>query len=93
MPTWETSDIYLASFLIASNHSSLKNIVDGSAGKKIFVFSPEPSNDAIMRFYAGGEEVNALKLFEAFQRLKSATYVLNSTMKKRVNRPVGSPSG
>jgi hypothetical protein len=78
MPTWGTSDIYLASFLIASDRSNLKNIVDGSNGKKTFIFQPEPPKDVIMGFYAGGELVNALKLFEAFQRLKAATYVLNS---------------
>lgn len=78
MRSWQTSDIYLASFLIASEHSNLKNIVDGVGGKKTFVFEPEPTKNVIMSFYAGGGEVNALKLFEAFQRLKSATYVLNS---------------
>lgn len=82
MSTWQTSDIYLASFLMASEHSNLKNIIDGPNGKKLFVFESEPSNSVIMKFYTGEEKVKALKLFEAFQRLKSATYVLNSQVRR-----------
>lgn len=78
MSTWQTSDIYLASFLIASGHSALKNILDAQGGKKIFVFAPEPSKDVILKFYAGEGRVNALRLFESFGRLKAATYVLSS---------------
>jgi hypothetical protein len=82
MSSWQTSDIYLASFIIASERSNLRNIVDGTNGKKTFIFDPEPPKEFIMSFYAGGELVNALKLFEAFQRLKSAIYVFNSTEKR-----------
>lgn len=55
MPTWQTSDIYLASFLIASGHSNLTNIMDGPAGKRTFVFEPEPPKAVIMKFYGGTE--------------------------------------
>jgi len=86
MSQYNTTDLFLASFLIASKHSTLKGITDNGYGRKTFIFEPEPSNEIIMRFYAGGEQVNALKLFEAFQRLKSATYVLNSTRRVGVQR-------
>jgi hypothetical protein len=75
---YNTFDIYLASFLIASNYSKLKDIRHNGQGRKLFVFSPEPEQEVILGFYNGCEKVSAIKLFESFQSLKAATYVLGN---------------
>jgi hypothetical protein len=82
MSQYGTNDLFLASFLVASKHSSLKGITDNGYGRKTFVFEPPPSQDIILRFYNGEEKVSAIRLFEAFGSLKAATYTLNKSLKR-----------
>jgi hypothetical protein len=82
MTQYETTDLFLASFLIASKHSSLKGITDNGYGRKTFVLEPTPSQEIILKFYSGEEKVSAIKLFEVFGSLKAATYTLNSGAKR-----------
>lgn len=81
MKKYETTDIFFASFLIASGYSTLKDILDNGAGRKTFIFEPAPSQEVILGFYNGSETVSAIRLFEAFQSLKSATYVVQKSNK------------
>ena len=48
MCDWQTSNIYLASLLIASGHCTFKNILEAQEEKKSFVFEPEPPEDVIL---------------------------------------------
>jgi len=82
MSQYETTDLFLASFLVASKHSALRGIKDNGFGRKTFVLEPPPSQDTILRFYNGEERVSAIKLFEVFGSLKAATYTLNSSLKR-----------
>jgi hypothetical protein len=75
---YKTSDIYLASFLVASSCSKLIAISDNGFGRKIFIFDTRPTDEKILGFYNATEKVSAVKLFEAFQTLKSATYVVDN---------------
>jgi hypothetical protein len=81
MSQYETTDLFLASFLVASKHSSLKGITDNGYGRKTFVFEPSPSQEIILRFYNGEEKISAIKLLETLGSLKAATYTLNSKSK------------
>lgn len=82
MNHYETTDIFFASFLIASGYSNLKDIQDNGAGRKTFIFEPAPSQEVILGFYNGSETVSAVRLFEAFQSLKSATFVVQKSSQK-----------
>jgi len=82
MSQYETTDLFLASFLVAAKHSTLKGIIDNGYGRKTFVFEPPPSQEIILRFYNGEEMVSAIKLFEVFGSLKAATYTLNTKLKR-----------
>ena len=82
MNHYQTTDIFFASFLIASGYSTLKDIWDNGSGRKTFVFEPAPTQEVILGFYSGTESVAALRLFEAFQSLKSATYVVQKSNQK-----------
>jgi hypothetical protein len=81
MSQYETTDLFMASFLVASGHSTLKGIRDNGYGRKTFILEPLPSQDIILRFYNGEEKVSAIKLFEVFGSLKAATYTLNPKSK------------
>lgn len=81
MNRYETTDLFFASFLIASGYSTLEDIWDSGTGRKTFIFEPAPSQEVILGFYSGSETVSAIRLFEAFQSLKSATYVVQKSNK------------
>jgi len=78
MRAYKTSDIYFASFLITTGQFYLEGIQDQSPNKKTFIFDKEPSQDLILGFYNGSVKVSAIRLLEALQTLKSATYLVNS---------------
>ena len=82
MSQYKTTDLFLASFLIASKHSSLKGIKDNGYGRKTFILEPPPAQEIILRFYNGEERVSAIKLFEVFGSLKAATYTIDSGVKR-----------
>ena len=82
MSHYETTDLFLASFLLASKHSALKGINDNGYGRKTFCFEPPPSQEVILRYYNGEEKVSAIKLVEAFGSLKAATYTQKSGLRK-----------
>ena len=82
MNQYETTDLFFASVLVATGHSTLKNIQDSGAGRKTFIFNPAPSQEVILGFYNGSETVSAIRLFEVFQSLKSATYVVQQSNQK-----------
>ena len=75
---YETPDLALASFLVASGHTYLVDIRRNDHGKKIFVFNPYPPEQVIFGFYNGSEKVSAKRLTESYQNLKLATCVLKS---------------
>ncbi len=75
---YNTNDIYLSAFLIASGNSKLVGIQDQASGRKVFEFEPPPSPEVILKFYSGEQKVSALRLLEALQSLKAATYVVNT---------------
>jgi hypothetical protein len=82
MSQYSTTDLFLASFLVASKHSALRGIEDNGHGRKTFILEPPPSQEIILKFYSGEEKVSAIKLFEVFGSLKAATYTLNSGVKR-----------
>jgi hypothetical protein len=74
--TYSTTDIYFASFLIATGQFSLTDIQGHSSSKKTFVFNKEPAQGVVLGFYSGTAKVSAIRLLEALQTLKSATYMV-----------------
>ena len=78
MSQYETADLFLASFLVASGHTYLVDIKRNDHGKKIFVFNPCPPEQVILGFYNGSEKVSAIRIIESYQNLKLATYVFKS---------------
>jgi hypothetical protein len=75
---YETTDLALASFLLASMHANLVDIGKNDQHKKTFVFDPGPPKHVILGFYDGSEKVSAIRLIEAYEKLKAATHVLKS---------------
>jgi len=75
---YETTDLALASFLLASMHANLVDIGKNDQHKKTFVFDPGPPKHVILGFYDGSEKVSAIRFVEAYEKLKAATYVLKS---------------
>jgi hypothetical protein len=75
---YETADLAFASFLVASMHANLVDIGQNDQHKKTFVFDPGPPKHVISGFYDGSEKVSAIRLIEAYEKLKAATYVLKS---------------
>jgi hypothetical protein len=75
---YETTDLSFASFLVASGHTYLVDIRRNDHGKKTFVFNPCPAEQVIRGFSNGSEKVSAIRLIEAYEKLKAATYVLKS---------------
>ena len=75
---YETTDLAFASFLVASGYSELVGIKSNSHFKNTFAFRPKPSQKVILGFYSGEEKVAGIKLIEAYQRLKSATYMVKN---------------
>jgi len=82
MSEYRTTDLFVASFLVASKHSALRGIEDNGYGRKTFILEPPPSQEIILRFYNGEEKVSAIKLFEAFGSLKAATYTIDSGVRR-----------
>jgi hypothetical protein len=75
---YETSDLAFASFLVASRHANLVDIGKNDQHKKTFLFDPGPPKHVILGFYDGSEKVSAIRLIEAYEKLKLATYVFKS---------------
>ena len=78
MSQYKTTDLAFASFLIASGHANLVDIGKNDKHKKTFVFDPGPPKHVILGFYDGSEKVSAIRLIEAYEKLKLATYVFKS---------------
>jgi hypothetical protein len=72
MKNYQTNDIYLASYLIASGKYDLVKIEDFEGWKKSFVIDPIPTDDIISEFYNGSGTVSALKLCNQLRSLKAA---------------------
>lgn len=75
MKKYETQDLNLAAYLIASGSCHLKAINGHDTWKKTFVLSPVPDQKAIEEFYNGNGPVGALKFCNQLRNLKSATKV------------------
>ena len=65
---YETYDLTLAAFLVATDSARLTDITGNGGGRKRFVFNPPPSKAALIRFYSGEAEVSARRFAEAWSR-------------------------
>ena len=72
MNNYQTNDIYLASYLIASGFCDLAKITEFDGWKKTFVLSPGPEDRDISAFYSGAATVSALKICNQLRSLKAA---------------------
>jgi hypothetical protein len=70
---YHTTDIFLASYLIAKRFATLNRIESVGARRKLFVLSPEPSEEQIQSFYARNDEskVIARDIIDELRNLKS----------------------
>jgi hypothetical protein len=75
---YETTDLFLASFLVASRYANLVDIRKNRRHKKVFVFDPGPPQHATLGFYDGSEKVSAIRLTEEYEKLKLATCIFKS---------------
>ena len=75
---YETYDLPLAAYLVASGSSQLTDIVGSASGNghKLFCFDPAPSKEELIRFYSGQATVSARRFAEAFATLKSTGFTL-----------------
>ncbi len=64
------SDLQLAAYLVAQDHSLVR--VEGPPGHREFIFADIPA-DAIFAYYSGRDLVSARKLFGAYRDLKGLT--------------------
>ena len=73
---YQTYDLVLATYLIASEVCSLTDIASNGDGRKLFCFNPAPSKEQLIEFYAGTAQVSARKFAEVFATLKGSGYTL-----------------
>lgn len=73
---YQTYDIVLASFLIASDAAKLTDIASNGDGRKLFCFDPAPSKEQLIQFYSGEAVVSARRFAEVFATLKGSGYTL-----------------
>jgi hypothetical protein len=73
---YQTHDIVLATYLIASDLCKLTDIASNGDGRKLFCFNPAPSKEQLIEFYAGTAQVSARKFAEVFSTLKGTGYTL-----------------
>jgi hypothetical protein len=72
MPTYETTDLYLASFLKARGMKLADIVRDGR--RATFVFEDQPQRHELIIGYYGDELVSVSAFKNALQDLKAATY-------------------
>jgi|GEM_PF-2637344 len=73
---YQTYDIVLASYLIASESSRLTDITGNGDGRKLFCFDPAPTKEQLIQFYSGEAHVSARKYAEALASLKGSAYTM-----------------
>ena len=73
---YKTFDLVLATYLIAGDVSKLIDIRSNGDGRKLFCFTPAPSKEQLIEFYAGTAQVSARKFAEVFATLKGSGYTL-----------------
>ncbi len=84
--TFQTEDLHLAAYLIASGKSRLQAILNGDSWKKSFELSPPPNDGDIAGYYTGNAEVSALRLCEQLRSLKTAIkYSMENRIKENEN--------
>ena len=69
---YRTTDIYLASYLIAGKHTGLSGIESTGDKRKTFVLTPAPSQEQIQSFYSRHEasRIVARDVLEELRNLK-----------------------
>ena len=73
---YQTYDLVLASYLVASDSSHLTDIREHENGRKLFCFDPAPSKEQLIEFYSGDATVSARKFAEVFATLKGTSYTM-----------------
>lgn len=73
---YETHDLALAAFLIASESTRLTDIASNGDGRKRFIFDPPPDKETLIRFYSGESQVSARRFAEALSSLKGSGYTM-----------------
>ena len=71
MPDYETTDIDIASYLIAEGHSALIGFVDRGS-KKAFLLSPKPDSGIISDFVNDLIQIKPARLLDTRRRLVTA---------------------
>ncbi|GEM_PF-2718734 len=75
MNKYETQDLNLAAYLIATGACRLNSINGHDTWKKTFVMLPVPDQKTIEEFYSGRGTVGALEFCNQLRNLKSATKI------------------
>jgi len=73
---YQTFDLVLAAFLIASDTCRLTDIGTQELGRKLFYFQPAPSKEQLIKFYSGEAVVSARRFAEVFASLKGAGFTM-----------------
>lgn len=73
---YQTYDLVLAAFLVASEISRLTDVASHNGGRKLFRFDPAPSKEQLIQFYSGEAMVSARRFAEVFASLKGASYTM-----------------
>ncbi len=73
---YETYDLVLAAYLVASEVCQLVDIRSSGNGRKLFHFCPSPTKEDLIRFYSGEAQVSARRFAEAFATLKGTGYTM-----------------
>ena len=76
MTTYETYDLVLASYLVATDTARLTDIASRDDGRKLFRFDPVPPKELLIRFYSGEAVVSARRFAEVFASLKGTNFTL-----------------
>lgn len=71
---YETSQLNLAAYLMASGASELVDTRSAVPGSKtmVFVFSPAPSQGVVESFFNGSAQVSAIAYHNAVRNIRSA---------------------
>ena len=75
---YQTYDLVLAAFLLASDAARLVDIRPNGDGRKLFHFAPAPSKEQLIQFYSGEATVSARRFAEVFATLKGAGYTMRA---------------
>ena len=73
---YQTYDLVLAAFLLASEISRLTDVASHNGGRKLFCFAPAPSKEQLIQFYSGEAMVSARRFAEVYATLKGTHYTM-----------------